>query len=196
MDKEGKKYLQLKLKDLISKAGVKLIELHFRQVAGVELEYVRLGEAALYYDASVVGEGDITAIFSRLGFEAINDSEDVIVERIRIAAIELIYYASNVSSLIRNSDYISERLGLPYDKLSRIFSKKCNKTLENYLIQLKIEKVKELISNDHYTLSEISYMLGYSSVHYLSNQFKKTTGITVSQYKDHPDIGRIPLEEI
>jgi len=196
MEKDGKKYLQLKLKDLISKSGVRLIELHFQQVEGVALEYVRMGEAALYYDSALLSEDDVSAIFNRLGFEIISDSEDVIVERIRIAAIELIYYANNVNSLIRNSDYISERLGMPYDKLSRIFSKKCNKTLENYLIQLKIEKVKELLSNDTYTLSEISYMLGYSSVHYLSNQFKKTTGITVSQYKDHPDSGRIPLEDI
>jgi AraC family transcriptional regulator len=196
MEQEGKKHLHLKLRDLISKAGIRLIELHFQRAEGIELNYVRMGEANLYYDAALTDEETIVGIFKGLGFEVISDSEDVIVERIRIAAIELIYYANNVNSLIRNSDYISERLGMPYDKLSRIFSKKCNKTLENYLIQLKIEKVKELLSNDTYTLSEISYMLGYSSVHYLSNQFKKITGITVSQYKDQPDSGRIALEDI
>jgi YesN/AraC family two-component response regulator len=51
------------------------------------------------------------------------------------------------------------------------------------LILIKIEKIKELISYDEHSLSEISYMMGYSSVHYLSNQFKQVTGYTVSQYK-------------
>ena len=196
MPQQGRKYVQLKLKDLISKAGVRLIELHFQHVDGIDLHYVRMGELALYHDPDLYTEEQIAAIFTELGFEVIQDVEDEIVERIRIAAIELIHYANNVNSLIRNSDYISERLELPYDKLSRIFSKKRGKTLENYLIQLKIEKAKELLASDTYTLSEISYMLGYSSVQYLSNQFKKTTGITVSQYKEDPGHFRIPLEDV
>jgi AraC-like DNA-binding protein len=56
-------------------------------------------------------------------------------------------------------------------------------TLEKYIILQKIEKVKELIRFDEMTLSEIAYMMGYSSVQYLSTQFKKITGISVSEYK-------------
>ncbi len=192
----GRKYIQLKLKDLISKAGVRLIELHFQHQDDIDPHFVHMGEVALYYNPERYTDSEISDMFVNLGFEIINDTEDEVVERIRIAAIELIYYANNVNSLIRNSDYVSERLEMPYDKLSRIFSKKTGKTLENYLIQLKIEKAKELLLNEHYTLSEISYMLGYSSVQYLSNQFKKVTGITVSQFKDEPAKYRIPLEDI
>jgi len=101
-----------------------------------------------------------------------------------------------MSSLIRNSDYISDRVQVPNDKLSKVFSLVTNITLEKYLILLKIERAKELILNSEYTLSEISYMLGYSSVQYLSNQFKKTTGFTVSQYKNGAPVERIPLENI
>lgn len=192
----GRKYTQLKLKDLISKAGVKLIEVFFRHVDGVDLHYVHMGEAAFYYDPEKHSEESLAAMFSELGFTVLNDPEDELVERIRIAAIELVHYANNVNSLIRKSDYISERLEMPYDKLSRVFSRKTGKTLEAYLIQLKIEKAKELILSEKYTLSEISYMLEYSSVQYLSNQFKKVTGLTVSQFKESASDFRIPLEDL
>lgn len=188
-------YLQLKVRNLISKAAIKLIELHFQQVNDIEIHYVRLGEIALSYDENFISLPTLKAMLFELGFEIIDDAEEVIVERIRIAAIELIHFANNVNSLIRNSDYISERLGMAYEKLSRIYSKKTGRTLEHYLINLKIEKAKELILNNEYTLSEIAYMLDYSSVQYLSNQFKKITGVTVSQFRESP-AGRIPLEDV
>ncbi len=101
-----------------------------------------------------------------------------------MAAIELIYFSNNANSLIRNSDYISERVQQPYSKISRVFSYVTATTLEKYLILLKIEKTKELLIHNELSLSEIAYQLGYSSVQYLSNQFKKITGFTVSQYRD------------
>jgi len=101
-----------------------------------------------------------------------------------------------MSSLIRNSDYISDKLQLPYEKTSRLFSKVTGVTLEKYLILLKMEKTKELLRNNEFSLSEIAYMLDYSSVQYLSNQFKKVTGLTVSEYKALGYEIQIPLEEI
>lgn len=192
----GRTYAQFKLKDLITKSGVKLIEVYFQHKDGIDLHYAHLGEVALYYDEGRYAEDDVVDMFAELGFGILHDPEDELVERIRIAAIELVHYANNVNSLIRKSDYISERLEMPYDKLSRIFSRKSGKTLEAYLIQLKIEKAKELILSGKYTLSEISYMLEYSSVQYLSNQFKKVTGLTVSQFRDGAQDFRIPLEDL
>lgn len=196
MHTPGRTYLQLKLRDLISKSGVKLIEVSFQHREGIDLHYAHMGEVALYYDEARYTEAEVVILFAELGFELLRDPEDEVVERIRIAAIELIHYAGNVNSLIRNSDYIAERLAMPYDKLSRIYSRKKGKTLETFLIQLKIEKAKELLSSDKYTLSEISYMLDYSSVQYLSNQFKKVTGVTVSQYKENPAAYRVAIEDL
>ncbi len=196
MADSGRKYLHLRLKDLISNAGIRLIEISCMDKTGIDLFFVRLGEVGLYYDSEKYDAQAIISLFAELGFNLLRDPEDVIVEKIRIAAIELIYYANNVNSLIRNSDYISEKLEMPYEKLSRVFSKKTGKTLENYILRLKIEKVKQLISNQEYTLSEIAYMLDYSSVQYLSNQFKKVTGMTVSQYKESDLKEWIPMEQI
>ena len=184
------------LQNMTSKSCIKLIELFFTGKEGIWVKKVFLGEATLLYDPTVVSDHQIVQYFSHLGFNVINDPDVEIVEKTKVAAIELIYYANNVNSLIRNSDYISERVQLPYEKISKLFSKVTGSTLEKYIILLKIEKTKELLHKNDFTLSEISYMLGYSSVHYLSNQFKKITGYTVSQFKDLGQQDRIPLENL
>jgi len=53
-----------------------------------------------------------------------------------------------------------------------------------------------LIENDEYSLSEIAYMMDYSSVQYLSNQFKKMTGTTVTQYKLGDEVGKKAIDEL
>lgn len=181
---------------MLSKSCVKLVSLYFENLENIEVKKVRLGEVLLSYNPETINSFEIEKKFSELGFTVVTDENESLVENIKVAAIELIHHANNMSSLIRNSDYISDRVQVSYDKLSKVFSSVTGTTLEKYLILLKIERAKELIVNSEYTLSEISYMLGYSSVQYLSNQFKKTTGFTVSQYKNGAPVERIPLENI
>ena len=81
------------------------------------------------------------------------------------------------------SYYLTEKLHLDYFYLSSLFSANEGRTIENYFIEQRIEKVKELLLYDELTLSEIAFGLEYSSVAHLSAQFKKTTGLTPSQFK-------------
>lgn len=188
--------VELNIKNMVSKSCLYLVRITLQEIEGLEVSNVKLGVAKVRYPARKFDEGKIDKALSKFGFKRINNSEEKLVEQIKIAAIELIHYAYNTNSLIRNSDYLSEKLGQPYGKLSRAFSETTGVTLERYLILLKIEKVKELVINNEHTLSEIAYMMGYSSVHYLSNQFKQVVGMSVSQFKKSPDRPRIPLEEI
>jgi AraC-like DNA-binding protein len=71
-----------------------------------------------------------------------------------------------------------------------------NITIEKYLINQKIEKVKEFIIYDQLNLSEIAYKLGYSSVAHLSNQFKKVTGLTPTHFKKLGENKRKPLDRV
>ena len=87
-----------------------------------------------------------------------------------------------VITIVRKSDYLVEMLGMPYHQLSRIFSKYRAITIEKHLINLKIARIKELIAEGEYTLSEIAYMMDYSSVQHLSMQFKK---IVITSYSIH-----------
>ncbi len=184
------------LKNMISRSCIKLVEVYFKTQPYITVLQTDLGSVKLRYDHDKITLPEIVSHFQQLNFYEIVDRETILVEQIKAAAIELIHLANNTNSLIRNSDYISERVQQPYNKLSKVFSSVTGITLEKYLILLKIEKAKELLIQDDYSLSEIAYMLGYSSVQYLSNQFKKITGLTVSQFKSLDKHHRIPLEKL
>jgi YesN/AraC family two-component response regulator len=181
---------------MLGKSCIRLIELSFSLQKPVEVQQVKVGEVTLTFNEKEISEKKIIEILKQLGFEPLQDAEQILVEKIKQAAIELIFYSYNSNSLIRNSDYISQKLQLPYDKLSKIFKKQTKTTLEKYIILLKIEKAKEMLLSNEFSVSEISFMLGYSSVHYLSNQFKKTTGITISTFKSNPAKHRIAIEDL
>ncbi len=184
------------LKNMVSKSCIKLIELYFSNIEGVSLNKLMLGKVDLEFDESIISVGEIISGFESLGFIEIVNPDSILVEKTKLAAIELIFMANNTNSLIRNSDYISERVQEPYSKLSKLFSVETGVTLEKYLIILKIERTKELLIEGELTLSEISYLLGYSSVQYLSTQFKKISGYSVSEFKELKDYLRIPLEHL
>ncbi len=172
------------LKNMISRTCIRYVELCFREEEGVELQRVELGQVQLRIDEEKTSPEKVKARLKEIGFEVIEDRDAILTEKVKLAAIELIMYANNKNSLIRNSDYISDKVQEPYDKISKVFSKVSGMTLEKFIILLKIEKIKEMILQDELTLSEIAYQLGYSSVQYLSRQFKQITGYTFSEFKE------------
>lgn len=144
----------------------------------VQLGVVNISEKAI--DQSKYLE--LSSTLQRFGFELLLDKNKQLVEQIKTAIIELVHYATAVLS-VNLSTYLSEKLNLGYANLSATFSEMEGVTIERYFIQQKIEKVKELLSYGEKTLSEIAYLLDYSSVAHLSAQFKKITGETTSTYK-------------
>ncbi len=182
------------LGNMLTRSCLRLLENEISKLPNAELLILQLGYARVKLPRQLKPELDL--LIKKLDFQILKDADQILVERIKSAAIELIFHANNASSLIRNSDYISDKLGVPYDKLSRSFSRIKGQTLEHYLIQLKVEKIKEMLIAQEFTLSEIAYQMGYSSVQYLSNQFKKSTGLTVSAFLQSPQKWRIPLEDL
>ena len=150
---------------------------------GATILNIKPGEVEIMYDPLLHNKEFYSELLAAHGFEPIFSREHQIVEKIKLAVIELVHKAGNVNSMIRNSDYLVERLGLSYAYLTNLFSRYEHITLEKFIILHKIEKVKELIEYDEYTLSEIAVQLGYSSVQYLSAQFRQVTGISVTEYK-------------
>jgi YesN/AraC family two-component response regulator len=130
------------------------------------------------------------------GFELINNRSQEIVSRIQSALIDYISIIESQQEPPKLSSYLTEKLHFNYSYLSQVFSKEKGITVERYLIRLKIERVKELLSFDKYTLSEISLKLNYSSVQYLSNQFKSVTGMTVTDFVSLPNPKRVPLDQV
>jgi len=150
--------------------------------AGVEIISLLPVGVELRFDPEKITHDKIVSLIEQDGFELAHDKEDQLVERIKIAIIDLVHH-STYNAMVRNSDYLVGKFNLSYQHISTIFSKHEHITLEKFIIRQKIEKVKELIQQGDLNLSEIAYMMGYSSVQYLSTQFKTVTGISVSDFK-------------
>ena len=130
-----------------------------------------------------------------LGFELLDNSKKQVIEKIKNIIIQRVHH-SQEEDQHNFSEILSKALHKDYTYLSRLFSEVEGITIEKYLINQKIEKVKELIIYDELSLSEIAYKLGYSSVAHLSNQFKKVTGLTPSHFKQVGQNKRKPLDKI
>lgn len=186
---------ELFIRNMVSSRCILAVRQMLRSLEMEEVERISLGRAVVGYEDERQLAQFIDALPS-IGFLLVEDDGQKQLEMIKAASIELFYHGNNANSLIRNSDHLSERTGMPYHQLSRIFSEQTGTTLEKYIILLKIERVKELLSYKDLTLSEISYQMGYSSVQYLSNQFKQVSGVTPKQFKDRQGGQRIPLDKL
>ncbi|NPA37574.1 MAG: helix-turn-helix transcriptional regulator [Chlorobi bacterium] len=147
-------------------------------------------------DVSGLKEEELRKVLNRYGFDIIKDKDQLLVEEIKQAVIELIHHMNNMNSVVRKSEYLVEKLGKSYSHLSRVFSTYEPITLEKYIILQKIERIKELLDENELTLSEIAYMMDYSSVQYLSNQFKKITGVSVTEYKNSNMVRKKFIDEV
>lgn len=130
------------------------------------------------------------------GLELMDEKKAILIEKIKIIITEMVHYSDKVPKN-NFSDYLSEQLKLDYNYLANTFSEVKGITIEHYIIAHKIERVKELLLYDEMNLTEISYLMKYSSVAHLSNQFKKVTGLTPTyfkQLKQHKQ--RLALEEL
>jgi AraC family transcriptional regulator len=185
---------KLHLKNMVCNCCIHLLRREL-SLDGVIIHDIRLGEISLSYHPAKCHWKYIEKVLTDLGIEIVTDKEKVLVEQIKIAVIDLVHN-STYNAMVRNSDYLVERFGMSYPYISSLFSKHENTTLEKFIIYHIIEKVMELIEYGEPTLSEIAYMMGYSSVQYLSTQFKSVTGISVTEYKVIPTSRRKGLDRI
>jgi AraC-like DNA-binding protein len=118
----------------------------------------------------------------RSGLELMDDKKSILIDKIKNVIIEMIHHSEEMPDT-NYSDYISKKLNYDYTYLSNIFSEVKGITIQQFIINHKIEKVKELLLYDELNLTQISYKLHYSSVAHLSNQFKKVTGLSPSYFK-------------
>ena len=143
---------------------------------------VSLGEAELTTALSDSRLKKVETELKKVGFELIETKVNKIVEDIKKLVLGYIKDLSGDKN-IKLSSLITQRLHYDYSYLSDLFSSIEGITIEQYFILQRIEKVKELIVYEELSLTEISYQTGFSSVHHLSAQFKKVTGLTPSHFK-------------
>lgn len=164
--------------------------------AGVVPGSVQLGVVKLAGKLSGEQEQKIKAALEAEGFALLDDQKAKLVQEIKQIIIELVHYGELDEMNKNMSDYLSGKLHKDYHYLSSLFSSVESTTIEQFVILQKIEKVKEWLAYGEFTLSEIAYKMGYSSVAHLSAQFKKVTGFTTSQFKQLKEHHRKPLDKL
>lgn len=148
---------------------------------GLKYTYVKIGEAEIVGDVQPEKLEQLKSVLKEAGLVVMDNKRTILVERIKHVIIELVHY-SEEQIMVNLSDYLSEKLNYNYTYLANLFSEENGITIEKYYLTHKIERVKELILYDELNLTEIAWKLHYSSVSHLSNQFKKYTGLTPTQF--------------
>lgn len=162
---------------------------------GYHLLSIELGEVTLAEDPDRKELNAINMAIMEFNFELIDRKEARIIEQIKKELISMVNDISE-DKKYKMSAKLSEMLMKDYSYLSNLFSEVEGQTIEHYFIQLKIEKAKELLVYDEVSVSEIAYLLGYSSVSHLSRQFRQITGFTPSHFKTIKHHHRIPIEKL
>jgi AraC family transcriptional regulator len=189
-EKQGK----LLIRNMVCQRCIMTVENIFNNL-GIAFNHVSMGEVDLPAKPTEAQLKSIEKELNKVGFELIATRLNKIVEDIKQLVME--YLALGMDSQnIRLSSFITNKLSYDYSYLSDLFSSIEGRTIEQFFILQRIEKVKELLVYDQLSLTEISYQTGFSSVHHLSSQFKKVTGLTPSHFKKVAEDKRRSLDKI
>ncbi len=162
---------------------------------GILYKHVKIGEAEIIGEIQPQQMEQLKSELLNAGLLLMDNKKSILVERIKCTIIELVHFDEDQIK-VNLSDYLSEKLNYNYTYLANLFSEVKGITIEKFYLTHKIEKVKEMIVYDELNLTEIAYRMHFSSVAHLSNQFKKFTGVTPSQFKNLKNRPRESLENV
>jgi AraC-like DNA-binding protein len=174
---------------MVVKDALDGIGLHYKTVELGEIDLMEAGLTDKQHD-------DLNNILLKSGLELMDDKKSILIEKIKNLVVEMVHYSEELPKT-KFSVFISAKLHHDYTYLANLFSIATGITIAQFILNHKIEKAKELILYDELNFTEIAYQLHYSSAAHLSNQFKKSTGLTPSYFKKiHQYKKRIMLEAV
>jgi AraC-like DNA-binding protein len=187
--------MQLLIKNMVCPRCIQAVQ-QAAEMSDIDIEYIRLGE--LESKQVVISPEQLDkfdSLLIELGFERYNNKDTQLAEKVKMIVIEQIHH-NDEELHINWSKLIEDNLHYKYNYTSNIFSQVEGITIEKFIIRQKIERIKELLSYDELTLTEIAYRLGYSSASYLANQFRKITGMTPGAFRKLLDKNRSHLDHL
>ena len=196
MIESKEKYSRLFIKNMVCNRCIKVVKEELEKL-GLEINKISLGEVVTESKVDNILLEEIKSVLQENGFELIENKKAKLVEKIKSIVINEVHINnSGESKKINFSKIIEKQTGHDYTYLSSLFSSIEGITIEHFIILQKIERAKELLKYGELTLSEIAYNLGYSSVQHLSNQFKKVTGLSASDFRKLTINIRKPLDKL
>lgn len=162
---------------------------------GIPLVRVELGEIETKEDVSDDEKKKLNTKINEAGLELLEKKQGVLIEKIRKVVIDYVYNSDERPN-VKFSVMLSQELNHNYTYLANFFSEVEATTIEQFMIALKIERIKELIIFGEDNIAQIAHKLNYSSAAHLSTQFKKITGLTPSHFKSLKEKRRITIQKI
>lgn len=174
--------LNIYIKHMVSYRCKLIVEEKLSQL-NIAYDSVDLGIVKLLREITPFEREALNTSLLSCGLELIEDKKMILVERIKNVIVDTIHH-SDQPPKINYSHYITEKLGFSYNYLATTFRAAEGITIQQYIILHKIERIKELIFYGNMTFDQIAYKLHYSSGAHMSTQFKKSMGISPSEYKN------------
>jgi len=188
--------MKLYIKNMVCDRCIKVVREEFGKI-NIGLKHIELGEVDTESELNEAKILEVKQMLQTNGFELLDDKRATLVENIRTLVIEEVQYLKGHKPASLNfSDYLSQKTGYEYSYISNLFSSETGQTIEQYIIAQKVEKVKEWLSYNELSLSEMAWRLSYSSAAHLSNQFKKVTGLTPGEFKKTNTLPRKTLDRV
>jgi AraC-like DNA-binding protein len=150
---------------------------------GLEYKEIGLGLLEITENNNITMQFKLNKIIKSYGLKLIPDHKSIMITKIKNLIQELIHNLGEGEKFVLSS-YLREKLNYDYNYLYNLFSSGTGQSIKYYYMTQKVERVKYLLEYEKLPVTEITYMLNYSSVAHLSNQFKKITGISPSEFKN------------
>lgn len=187
-------FMDILIKNMVCPRCIEAVKTSLNE-EGISFESIELGKVSLSSPLKTDQKIALSKSLESKGFELLESKNSALISQIKSLIIEQIHHSDE--NLSENfSTFLAEKLQHEYTSLSRLFSQVEGITIEKFITRQKIERVKEFLFYDQLSLSEIAFKLNYSSVAYLSSQFKKETGMTPSEFKQNHFNQRKSLDEV
>lgn len=162
---------------------------------GLHIKFIKLGELEITEELNKTDRSNFRTALREIGLDIIDDKRLGLIEHIKNVVIEMIHHTDEMPK-INFSNHLSETLEYDYTYMANVFSETEGITIEQFIILHKVERIKELIINGELNITEIAFKMNYSSVGHLSSQFKKSTGVTPSEYRQNEPRLRMNIETL
>ena len=173
--------MKLNIKYDINKAAMVILKEKLDELV-FPYEINGLGEVNLTGPVTPEQYKELETAIKKYGIEIIDNPKNALVQKIKEVIINLVYSDAKLPDS-KISAYIADKMNLSYSYLAKIFAEITYTSIENFMILQRIERVKKLIVEEKLTCTEVAWKMNYSSVAHLSNQFKKTTGLSPTVFQ-------------
>ena len=183
------------LVDSVNPASIKKVELLLgsngmvyseEKINGQEIEvYLNLAGALLFIE----NLQNMLTVFD-------NSEDDTMTKTVKFKIIQLVQNENQGEKVNLKTYFDNDKnKSVTFEALSHNFSRKTNSTIEQFYIFQMVKRVKFFLRTTNLSLSEIAYIMNYSSVGYLSNQFFKSEKIRPSVYRKNCNEGKKEMIE-